>query len=167
MAAEVIVATRAADGFPVFQPPEGGGVLCAAYGTVEIAAGNLLEAGDVIEFCKVPARAVIVGGWVYGDTIDADTGSEALNIDFGWLANGGSGTYDAANATGLGDMGVLVGTGITGLIITGIFRPAQGQLMAVGPFQFTKETTFVGTVNVAADTTGTGTLTLVVLYLVP
>ena len=61
MVAETLTATRAADTFPVFKSV-GSGVVCAAYGTYEIAAN--VEAGDIFEMCKVPKGATLIGGWL-------------------------------------------------------------------------------------------------------
>jgi hypothetical protein len=161
MTAETITATRAAAGAHVFKGM-GGGALCAAYGTTEIAAGNLLEAGDTINFCKIPAGAVVLGGYVYGD--DLDTGTEALDIDFGWAANG----VESADTDGFGNMGVITGDAVTEWKpVAGIMLPLQGLLLADGPKTFSAETTITGTVVAAANAGGTGTISLIVFYIVP
>ena len=162
MAAETITATRAAAGAHVFKGM-GGGALCAAYGTTEIAAGNLLEAGDTINFCKIPAGAVVLGGWLYGDDLDTDA-NEAIDIDLGWAANG----VEAVDTDGFGNIGVITGDAVAEWkTVAGIFLPLQGLLLADGPKTFSAETTITGTVVAAATAGGTGTLSLVVLYIVP
>jgi len=164
MTAEVIITTRAAAGFPVFQGI-GSGVVQAAYGVTEIASGNLLEANDIIKFCKVPAGATIIGGWIYGD--DIDTGTETLDIDIGWAANGGTGTWDAVDTDGFGNLGTITGDAITDLKpVAGIIYPLQGLLLADGPITFTRETTITAIVNTAAAGGAVGTLSMVVFYLV-
>jgi hypothetical protein len=104
----------------------------------------------------------VVGGWLMGD--DIDTGTEALDIDIGWEANG----VDAADPDGFGNMGVLNGATVTNVIpVAGIFRLLQGVLLADGPKTFNAETIISGLVNAPANAGGVGTLTLVVLYAVP
>lgn len=165
MAAETLTSTRAAASFPVFQPV-GSGIVCAAYGTYEIAAN--VEDGDIFEMCKVPAGAVLLGGYFYGD--DLDTGTEALDIDIGWAANGGSGTYDSADPDGLGNLGVLTGDAFAaGNVspVTGLMYPLSGKFAAGELPTFTNETTIQIEANAAANAGGTGTVSLVVFYVVP
>lgn len=154
-----LTATRAAAGQPVFKG-NGAGVLCAAYGTYELAANP--SVADIIEFCRIPKGAVVLGGWLYGD--DIDTGVETFDIDIGWANNG----TDAADADGFGNFGVLSGDTILELKpVAGLLNPLQGVLLADGPKTFSAETIIQGTVNAAAATGGTGTLTVVVFYVVP
>lgn len=165
MTAETLTADRAADSFPVFKPV-GAGLVCAAYGTYEIAAN--VEDGDIFEMCKVPAGAVLLGGYFYGD--DLDTGTETLDMDIGWAANGGSGTYDAADPDGLGNLGVLTGdTFATGNVspVAGLMYPLSGKFAAGELPTFTKETTIQIEANAAANAGGTGTVSVVVFYVVP
>lgn len=164
MTAETLTAARAKSDFPVFDPGNSG-VVCAAYGSYDIAAA--VEDGDIFEMCRVPAGARLLGGWFYGD--DLDTGTETLDMDLGWAANGGSGTYDAADPDGLGNLGVLTGdvfaagnvSPVVGLIypFSGIF--ATGEL----PY-FTKETIIQIEANAAGNAGHTGTVSLVVFYVV-
>lgn len=136
-----------------------GGDLKVACGSLEL--GTALAANDVLNFCKVPAGAVVVGGWLMGD--DLDTGVETLDIDMGWLAN----DDEAADPDGFGNFGVISGDVVLEIKpVAGIWMPLQGVLLADGPKLFTAETTISGDVNAAAATGGTGTLTCVVLYFV-
>lgn len=163
MAAETLTGTRAASTFPAFKPT-GAGLLCAAYGTYEVPAA--VEAGDIFELCKVPAGAVILGGHVYAD--DLDTGTEALDIDIGWAANGGSGTYDAVDTDGLGNLGLWSGDAVTDVKPeVGIHYVLGGNLMNGDFPEFTRETTIQAYVNVAAGTFTAGALSVVVFYVVP
>lgn len=165
MVAETLTATRAAATFPVFKA-SGSGLMCAAYGTYEIAAD--VEDGDIFEMCRVPAGAVLMGGYFYGD--DLDTGTETLDMDIGWAANGGSGTYDSADPDGLGNLGVLTGDAfaagnvspVAGLIypFSGVF--AEGDLPT-----FTNETTIQIEANAASGTFTAGAVSVVVFYVVP
>lgn len=144
-----VSASRAADTFPVYRGFAG--QLCVAYGTYEIASA--LSKDDVIEFCKLPAGAVVVGGWLYGD--DLDTGTEALEIDIG--------TTDDPDQ--FLNSGVMSGDVITELKpVASIMIPLQQTLLTAGPQEFTAETTIIGTIIAAANAGGTGTLSLVVHY---
>lgn len=165
MVAETLTADRAAAGFPVFEA-SGAGILCAAYGEYTIAAN--VEDGDIFEMCKVPANATVLGGWFYG--ADLDTGTETLDMDIGWAANGGSGTYDSADPDGLGNLGVLTGDAFAaGNVspVTGLQYPLSGVLAAGTLPTFTKETTIQIEANAAANTGGTGAVSLVVFYVTP
>jgi hypothetical protein len=164
MAAETLTATRGATGFPI-AAYAGSGVLQCAYGTYTIAAA--VEDGDIFEMCWVPAGAVIVGGYFYA--ADIDTGTEALDMDVGWAANGGSGTYDAADPDGLGDLGLLSGDSfVTGNVspTTGNMYPLSGRLsVGILPF-FTKKTKIQVEANTASNAGHTGAMSVVVWYVV-
>lgn len=153
-----LTASRAASTFPVFKG-EGAGALCVAYGTYEWAAAL---STDTVEMCRIPAGAVVVGGWVMGD--DIDTGTETLDFDIGWAANG----VEAVDTDGFGNLGVVTGDAVTEWKpVAGILMPLQGLLLADGPKAFTNETVITVTINAAAQAGGTGTLSVVVLYVVP
>lgn len=165
MAAETLTATRGAASFPVFKA-SGAGVVCAAYGTYEIAAD--VEDGDIFEMCRVPAGAVVVGGMFYGD--DIDTGTEALDMDIGWAANGGSGTYDSADPDGLGNLGVLSGDAFAaGNVspVAGLIYPFSGVLANGDLPTFTNETVIQLEANAASGTFTAGAVSLVVYYVNP
>lgn len=160
MAAETLTAARAVADFPVFRPT-GSGYLCAAYGTYEIGAA--VEDGDIFEMCRIPKGATIVGGWFYGD--DLDTGTETLDMDIGWAANG----VDEADPDGLGNLGVLTGDAFaTGNVaaVDGLMYPLQGKLLTDGPITFGADTVIQIEANAAADDGHTGTITVVVHYVV-
>jgi hypothetical protein len=164
MVAETLTATRGATGFPIASFA-GAGILQVAYGTYTIPA--VVEDGDIFEMCWVPAGAVIVGGMFYG--ADIDTGTETLDMDLGWAANGGSGTYDAADPDGLGNLGVLTGDAFAaGNIspVTGLMYPLSGVLAAGTLPQFTKKTKLQIEANAASNAGHTGVITLVVYYVV-
>lgn len=159
MTAETLTADRAAATFPTFKAL-GAGILCAAYGTYELAAN--VEDGDIFEMCKLPKGAVVLGGHVYAD--DLDTGTETLDMDVGWAANG----TDAADPDGLGNFGVWTGDAVAGVKPeVGISMPLGGVLLTAGPKAFAAETTIQVEANAAAATGGTGTLTVVVYYVCP
>lgn len=159
-------ATRAAAAFPVFKPI-GAGLVCAAWGTVAVASDP--APADIFQMCRVPAGAVILGGNLYGADLDTD-GSETLDLDVGWAANGGSGTYDAADADGLGNFGVITGDAFAGgniANVAGMNYPLAGLLVTGVLPTFTRETTIQVTCIDDAATLTAGSLTLVVYYVVP
>ena len=158
MAAETLTATRAATGFPI--PGVGlANQLCVATGTYELAAN--VEDGDIFEMCKLPPQAVVVGGMIYGD--DIDTGTEVLDMDIGWAANG----TDIADPDGFGNLGVWSGDPITDWKpVAGIMYPLQGVLLTGGPKKFAATTTIQIEANVPANAGGTGTISVVVYYFV-
>lgn len=159
MAAETLTSTQAATGYPVHGVGPAGNVK-AAYGTYTIAAN--VEDGDIFEMCKVPKGAVVLGGWLYSG--DLDTGTEAIDMDVGWAANGS----DAADPDGLGNFGVWTGDAVTGVKPeTGTSMPLGGVLITAGPKTFAAETTIQIEANVAAATFAAGTVSLVVYYLAP
>ena len=84
-------------------------------------------ANDVIAMCRTPANATIIGGWVIGD--DIDTGTETLDFDAGYAANG----TDAADTDAWGNFGVVTGDVSVHLGAGGIYLPFQGVLASGGP----------------------------------
>ena len=155
MAAETLTAARASAGFPVAGKGEAGTVKFA-YGTYEIAAN--VEDGDIFEMCRVPAGALVVDGFVRAD--DLDTGTEALDMDIGWAANG----TDAADPDGFGNLGVWSGDAVTDIKPEAqIFYPFNGVLKD-GPKEFAAETVIQLEANAAANAGGTGTVFVGVYY---
>ena len=136
--------------------PIGGGVVCAAYGTIEVAANPV--AADIYELCKVPAGAKILGGNLYID--DIDTGTEALDMDIGW----------AADTDGLGNLAVITGDVFAaGNVsnVVGLNYPFAG-ILVDGDFpSFTAETKIIVTCNVTANAFTAGAMSAVVYYVVP
>lgn len=154
-----LTAARAAATFPI-AGMGGAGNVKVAWGTYEIAANP--TAADIIQMCRVPKGATVLSGWLYGD--DIDTGTEALDIDIGWAANG----VDVADPDGFGNFGVMDGDTISQLKpVAGLLYPLQGVLLADGPKTFSAETIIQLVVNAPANAGGTGTVSLVVYYSVP
>ena len=126
--AETLTALQAKAGFPV----SGNGPamdLKVAAGTYELAEN--VEDGDIFEMCKLPQGAVVIGGWVMGD--DLDTGTETLDMDIGWAANG----VDAADPDGFGNLGVWTGDAVANLKpVASNYFPLQGVLFSDGPKKF-------------------------------
>lgn len=165
--ATTFTAAQAARTFPV-RAPVGAGILCAAIGSIAVAANP--TANDIYEMCWIPAGATIVGGEVRA--ADIDTGTEALDMDLGWAANGGSGTYDTADPDGLGNFGVWNGDAFA----TGNFSIVAGNVMTFagaylgvgvypGPFSFKTLIQFV--CNVTANAFTAGQLSVKVEYQMP
>lgn len=132
------------------------GVCQVAYGLYNLAANP--SQNDVIEFCKLPAGATVIGGFL--QAADIDTGIETFDIDIGWAANG----VESADTDGFGNFGVLTGDVSVHLPVAGIYVPFANILQSAGVQTFSAETTIIGTVNAAAATGGTGMLKVVVLY---
>jgi len=135
--------------------------MCAAYGTYELATAP--SAADIIQFCRVPANAVILGGFLYGD--DIDTGTETLEIDVGYAANG----TEAADPDAFLNSGVISGDAFAAgnlSNVAGICYPLFGVLKD-GPLTLSAETIITGTITAAAQAGGTGTVSVVVWYVVP
>jgi hypothetical protein len=158
MVAETLTATRGASTFPV-NSGFGGGVVMAAYGTYEIAAA--VEDGDIFEMCRLPANATVIGGWIYAD--DIDTGTETLDMDIGWAANG----VDAADPDGFGNLGVWTGDVTTDVKPEVWNRFPLGGVLKDGPKTFTVETLIQIEANAASNAGHTGTVSVVVLYVTP
>jgi hypothetical protein len=132
------------------------------YGVYECAEN--LAATTVIEFCRVPPGAIIVDGFIRGDDLEGgEAESEELNFDIGYAANGAV----AADPDAFGDLGVTTGDAVAGVRPeAGINYRFQGVLKD-GPLTLTRETALTATINVDAETGGTGTLFLGVYYLMP
>lgn len=157
MAIGTVTAAQAATGKPVHGHGFGGNVK-VAWGTYDIAA--VTADNDIIQLCRVPAGATVIGGWLIGE--DIDTGTASWDADFGWAANGD----EAANAAGLGNMGVLAGSAV-GSSEAGVFAPLGGVLRTDGPKTFNAETLLQLEVNAAANAGGTGRITAIVFYVMP
>ena len=158
MAAETLTATRAASTFPVAGHGSHGN-LKVATGTYEIAA--VVEDGDIFEMCRLPANSVVVGGMLYAD--DNDTGTEALDMDIGWAANGS----ESADPDGFGNLGVWTGDVTTDVKpVAGNMWALQGVLLTDGPQLFTAETVIQIEANAASAGGHTGTVSVVVYYFI-
>lgn len=160
MTASTTTTARAADDFPVFQGV-GSGFLQVAYGSHTFVATDD-EDGDIYELCKLPKGAVVLGGYVIGT--DLDTGTEALDIDIGWAANGD----EIADPDGFGNLGLWSGDVVTDVRPeVGIYYPLGGVLFGAGFKTFEAETTIQFEVNTAAGTLGGGFAGAVIFYVVP
>lgn len=152
------------------------GNLKVAFGTY--AAGTVVvEDGDIRTLCKLPKNSLVIGGWVMAG--DGDTGTETLDWDIGWAANGGgSATYvdtrtgtnlttytnsgASASATGFCNSGVLTGDAITDLMAAG----SNLRIFPITtPLYFSEETQVQLEVNAPAATPASYNILCVVLYI--
>lgn len=151
-----LTGTRAASTYPV-----GGaarqGVLQVAWGIYTLAANP--TAADIIEFCKVPAGATVIGGYMQAADLDTNA-NETIDIDIGWAANG----TDVADPDGFGNFGVQTGDVSLHLPVVGIYLPFANIIQDAGFKTFAAETKITGTVVAAAATGGTGVIKVVVFY---
>lgn len=126
-------------------------VVQTVVGVFEISTA--LAADDVVEMVKLPAGATVVGGYLRAT--DIDTGTETLDIDVGWAANG----TELADPDGFGNLGVWTGDSNNDFELAGV-------LYTTGPQYFTEETTIQLDVNAAANAGGTGKIWIVVQFFV-
>lgn len=143
-------ATRAAAGFPV-AAYAGAGVLNVAYGTIDLASAP--SAADVLEMCKLPAGAIVLGGHLRCEDLDSNA-TETLELDVG----------TAADPDAFLNSGVLNGDAVTNQLPEGgILVPLHGTL-AAGPVTMAAETIVQVTVTAAAATFAAGAITVVIYY---
>lgn len=132
------------------------GLVAVSYGSVDITVAAVL--GDVYQFCKIPADAVVLGGYLYGTNIDT-AGAMAINL--------GTATSPTMLASGL----VLNPTTVPAYKgELGILLPFQGLLQTATPFTnagpqlSTAEQFIQAVVTVAPTTPAAGRLSVVVYY---
>lgn len=152
-------AARAAADFPVFEA-SGGGILSRAFGTIQVAVNPV--AADIYEMCRLPKGAVVLGGLFR--VFDLDQGTETLDMDVGWAANG----IEAADPDGLGNFGVLTGDAVVGYKPEiGTLMPLGGVLISAGSQTFSAATLIQVTAVATANSFVAGQMTVVVDYIVP
>jgi hypothetical protein len=110
-----------------------------------------LAQDDVVKMLRLPAGATVVEGRL--KATDIDTGTEALDIDIGWAANG----VDSADPDGYGNLGVWTGDSNNDFAF-------QNDLWSNGPRTFTVATDIQLDVNAAANAGGTGTIWMIIDY---
>lgn len=131
-----------------------------AYGTYAVTAS--LPAATVIEMCRVPKGAIVTGGLFFGSVIEVTV--QTLDIDVGYASNG----VDTADPDAFGNFGTLNGTAIAGIKPeTGYSYPLAGVLLTAGPKTLAAETVISLTVNASATTWTSGTLGVIVDYVLP
>lgn len=153
-----VTATRGAANFPVAGHGFGGN-LKVAYGSYTMPSN--LVTGTIIEMCRVPKGAVVLGGRFFGDVVDTGT-TPAFDADVGWAANGD----EAIDADGFGNFGVLSTAAVTGVKpeATGFNYPLGNTLLVNGPKTFGAETVITATINASAATFATASHLNVEIY---
>lgn len=138
--------------------PVGGGYLCAAYGTIAIAAAPVVA--DIYQLLSVPAGAVIVGGEMWGTDIDSNA-TETLAFVLGNAANGA----EAAAEASLIAQAILSGDAVVDVITVG--KSVRKVELQNGPITFTMDTIIQATAKAVAATFAAGTLFARVDYFIP
>jgi hypothetical protein len=152
-------ATRAASTFPAYTGL-GAGNLCAAYGHYAFTAEQ--AAADILEVCKLPRGAVVLGGFLRCGDMDSNA-TETIDIDVGYAANGDV----AADPDAFGNFGVQTGDAVVGYLPEGgVLLPLHG-VLATAPLTLTADTTVIVTFVDDAATFAAGTVTVVVYYVTP
>jgi hypothetical protein len=152
-----LTGSRATSTSPVASLSSQAGVLQVAWGTYTLAANP--TAADVIEFCRVPKGATVIGGFLQG--ADIDTGTETFDMDIGWAGNG----TDAADPDGFGNFGVMDGDAVAQFKpVAGIYYPFVNIIQDNGFKTFAAETVITGTIVATAAAGGTGLLKVVVFF---
>jgi len=151
-----LIAANAAATAPVPGLPIPKGAQGVAWGYYSHASN--LAATTIIQYCRVPAGATVIGGFF--QAVDLDTGTEELDIDIGWAANG----TDSADPDGFGNLDVLTGDVSVHLPVAGIWVPFAGIIQSAGFKTFAAETVLEAVVNVDAATGGTGISKMVAWY---
>lgn len=152
-------ATRAASSFPVAGGVGNAQSLKVAHGTVTLSANP--APGEILEMCKVPKGAVVVGGWLRGDAVEstATAGGLTLNLQIG----------DSDDPDRFLSPTVVNPLPVVGIKPeTGYNIPLGGLLISAGPQTMTSEKTIRVTVTASATNFVTGAqLFLDVHYYVP
>jgi hypothetical protein len=137
----------------------------------EIAAN--VEDGDIFVLGYVPKDSMVIASAFSCD--DIDTGTEALDMDVGWAANGGgAATYydpdtgvtytnsgENASVSGLHNSGVLTGDGLAES-----HTGNQRIQFYPDPLYFSEETKIQIEAHVAANAFAAGTAAVYILYYV-
>lgn len=135
-----------------------GGTPIVVRGYINVAANP--ADGDIYELCWTPPKFLMF--WGMWSLADIDTGTEALDIDLGWAANGGTSGDTArsmdgtewtdvgyqADPDGLSNAGVLTGDAVANLTAAG----ASARLILPGqPLYFHSKTLIQAEANAAAN----------------
>lgn len=126
----------------------GAGVMSVYYGSYDFATNP--SASDIVEFFRVPAGFVALGGHLRLEDIDTNA-TETFDFDIG----------DAADTDRLGNLGVMNGDAVTNYLPEGgTLMPLHG-LLKDGPITYAAETLITGTVVATCATFAAGTATVV------
>jgi hypothetical protein len=161
---------------PLVVAPTAGlaGTLKRQYFSYEIGAA--VEDGDIFELGYLPKGCFVVGGCIAAD--DIDTGTETLDLDVGWAANGGGAAtfYDSntgltltnsgenASVAGFCNGGVFTGDGTAEVYNAGVNYRA---LVFPTPLYFSERTLVQVEANAASHGGHTGTFGVYIDYIMP
>jgi len=153
MAVVSYTAGRAQSVVPLTRPDAG--VVAVSFGTVEVA--TIGDATSTYTMCKIPGNSLIVGGWVAGDTTLEANATETLVLDVGV-------------------------TGAATILLNGVVQQINDASRVINQFGYppgvyipiyshdgaydvgTTDVDLIVTVQTAAGTTGTGTISACVFY---
>lgn len=153
-----LTAAAAASTAPVPGKPIPAGTLGVAWGYYNFTTAP--TAADILDICKLPAGATVIGGFVQAADLDTNA-TETLDIDVGWRANG----TDAADPDGFGNFGVLTGDAVSEFRpVAGIYLPFVNVIQDSGYKTFAAETTVSVTFTGTMATLTAGTLKVVCFY---
>jgi hypothetical protein len=153
-----LVAAKAAPSAPTPGTPIPNGVLGVAWGYYSVTAAP--TAADIINICKLPAGATVIGGFVQASDLDTNA-TETLDIDVGWAGNG----TDSADPDGFGNFGVLTGDAVGEFRpVAGIYLPLVNIIQDAGFKTFAAETTVTVTFTGTTATLTAGVIKVVVFY---
>lgn len=153
-----LTAAKAATTAPVPGLPIPNGVLGVAWGVYSVASAP--SAADILDICKLPAGATVIGGFVQAADLDTNA-TETLDIDVGWRANG----TESADPDGFGNFGVLTGDAVAEFRpVAGIYLPFVNLIQSPGYQTFSAETMVTVTFTGAPATLTAGYIKVVVFY---
>jgi hypothetical protein len=158
-----VTSTRASSTFPVAGGVGNAQSLKVAHGEYEQVSA--LAADTIIEFCRVPKGAVVVGGRYKIEKIESSTSGATFDMDIGW----GNNSVNASDTDGFGNFGAPSFAAVSGVKPEAdrSDMPLAGVLGITGPKAFGAETTIIGHVVASATNFVTGTAFVEVYYYVP
>jgi hypothetical protein len=144
------------------------GVVHSAVGRIDVTVNPADD--DIYELATIPAGALVISAdfWVGG--LDDDS-TEALDIDFGWAANGGgSETFTASdgtvytNAFGSGSAAGFVNAGVH--VTEGNYDSGALSFALAGFKYASRDTTIQAEANVTADSFVAGPISCRIDYII-
>lgn len=142
---------------PVPGKPIPAGTQGVAWGYYPLAADP--APADIVQLCRVPAGATVIGGFVQAADIDTDA-TETLDFDVGWEAN----ATEVADPDGFGNFGVQTGDASVHLPVAGVYMPLANVIQSPGYKTFAAETIISVTVVDDAATFTAGAIKVVVWF---
>lgn len=155
----VFKAVRSTENFPISSPSIAG-VMCCSYGIIHFPLSNHPQTGDIIEMCRIPAGATIIGGRLCSGQLDQESLAE-FEFDMGWADNG----VEPASSDGLGNLGEAVAPPFACYKFEeGYMMPLQGDFMRDGPLTFTNKTIIQVTIIAGANNPIAGNMSMMVYF---